>query len=298
MRAVWSFWSRPFNTGKSFAWHKPIHHLLAWGLSLRAASRHYPETVLVTDSAGKKLLVDQLGLPFTHVSTELDRLNEADSDWWTLGKLTAYRLQDQPFVHLDTDVFLWNPLPPQLGQAAVFAQHPEYPYFHRIDANINPADIERCFAAEGIDLPAEWQWTRSRDDDLFPQENCGIFGGTNIEFIRYYSSLAIDLVTNPKYRAAWARLPRKGYYNIVIEQFLLSACIAYHRFHPESPFRGVRIRHLFSGPNEAFDPQEAARAGYTHLLADAKANPVNAERIEARTRREDPAFFQQCEMLV
>ena len=67
MRAVWSFWSRPYHAGHCFRWREPIDHLLAWGLSLRLAQAHYPETVLVTDSPGRALLIDRLDLPFTHV---------------------------------------------------------------------------------------------------------------------------------------------------------------------------------------------------------------------------------------
>lgn len=95
------------------------------GLSLLLARRHYPETALVTDSAGKALLVDTLGLSFTSVSTELDCLRDADPDLWALGKLVAYSIQDEPFIHLDTDVFLWRALPARLTSAPVLAQHRE-----------------------------------------------------------------------------------------------------------------------------------------------------------------------------
>src|SRR5262245_28715199 len=103
MRAVWSFWSRPFQAHKGRIWCKPLHHLLAWGLSLETARRYYPETVLITDRPGKALLVDRLGLPFVQVSTELDRLEHEDPGWWSLGKLVAYGMQDRPFVHIDSD---------------------------------------------------------------------------------------------------------------------------------------------------------------------------------------------------
>jgi hypothetical protein len=297
MRAVWSFWSRPFEAHKCFVWHKPVHHFLAWGISLRAASRHYPETMLVTDRAGKKLLVDQLGLSFTQVSTELERLRDADTDWWALGKLAAYNIQDQPFVHLDTDVFLWQPLPAHLVRAPVFAQHPEYPDCHFIDHPGGPRDIEYAFAAEGIELPVEWQWARSRDESYFPEENCGILGGADVAFIRHYSGLALDMVLNPRNRPAWARLGDKKGYNMIVEQFLLAACVAYHRFHPASPYRGVKIKHLFRGVGEAFDLRQATRLGYTHLMGGAKSHPTVGRRLEERSRREDPVFFQQCQML-
>src|ERR1700730_8204794 len=67
MHAFWSFWSKPFYAFKGRIWREPVHHLLAWGLSLRLARKHYPETHLVTDEAGAELLVERLGLSFTHV---------------------------------------------------------------------------------------------------------------------------------------------------------------------------------------------------------------------------------------
>src|SRR5471032_2830482 len=121
MRAVWSFWSKPFLAFKGRVWLEPLHHLLAWGLSVRLASKHYPDTMLVTDQAGAELLVERLGLRFTHVRTDLEQLRHADVGWWALGKLFAYSVQDRPFVHLDTDVFLWKQLPARLEGAAVFS---------------------------------------------------------------------------------------------------------------------------------------------------------------------------------
>ena len=38
------------------------------------------------------MLVDELGLQFDQVSTELDSLSNIDPGWWALGKLVAYSL--------------------------------------------------------------------------------------------------------------------------------------------------------------------------------------------------------------
>jgi hypothetical protein len=263
--------------------------LLAWGISLRAARQHYPDTVLITDQYGKKLLIDQLGLPFTHVSIELDRLRDADSEWWALGKLIAYSMQDRSFVHLDTDVFLWKPLPEALTAAPVFAQCPEYiPRHHR-----RSCEIEDSFSASNIRLPVEWQWAASRDDAFIREENCGILGGANTGFIRYYAQTAIDLILRPEYAEAWSRCPTKC--NMVMEQFFLSACADFHRFHPDSPYSGVSVRYLFPSWADAFNPDHAARAGFTHLLGDSKSSPAVGRRIEDRVKREDPAYFRLCE---
>ena len=292
MRAVWSFWSKPFLAFKGRIWREPWHHLLAWGLSVRLASKHYPDTMLVTDQAGAELLVERLGLRFTHVRTDLEQLRHADVGWWALGKLFAYSMQDRPFVHLDTDVFLWKRLPARLEGAAVFTQCPEtHP---PLDEWCGPGDIEAAFAAHNLVLPPEWQWTRSQPSVGFREENCGILGGTRVDFIRHFSQLGLELALNPVYAQAWAKLPYKAGYMMMIEQFLLAACLDYHRVHPGSPFSGIRGRHLFSSWAQAFDPLVTARVGYTHLLGDAKTHPGITQRLEHRMQREDPELFRRC----
>jgi len=295
MRAVWSFWSKPFLGEKGRIWRSPFHHLLAWGLSLRLARRHFPETMLVTDTPGKALLVDSLGLSFTHISTELDQLGDIDSGWWALGKLAAYRMQQQPFIHLDTDVFLWKPLPAGMLSASVFAQcREEHP---PLDSWCGPEDVERAFLTHSIPLPAEWEWSRSRRLHCYREANCGIMGGNHIEFIHYYADLAIDLVLNSVNASAWEMFPDHAGYNMVVEQFLLDACYEFHRSHPQSPFRGIHMRYLFPTQTEAFDSRAAERAGFTHLLGDAKRDPFIARRLEERTQREDMNFYRHCVQL-
>jgi hypothetical protein len=295
MRAVWSFWSEAYRAGQGFTWREPLHHLLAWGLSLRLAQAHYPETVLVTDSPGRALLIDRLGLPFTEVSTELDRLGDTDPGWWALGKLVAYSLQDRPFVHLDTDVFLWQPLPARITGAPVLAQHPEiYP---ADDARCGPRLVEDAFARAGLSLPAEWEWSRSRSARRIRESNCGILGGMNAAFIQYYARLSLDLVLNSRHAPAWAAFPAKASLNTTVEQFLLPACLDFHRFHPGSPHRGIYQRYLFPSAGAAFDPAEAAQLGFTHLIAGAKMDARVTSRLEARVRREDAAFYRRCKRI-
>lgn len=289
MRAVWSFWSPPYLAQTGRNWAAPLDHLLAWGISLSAARRHYPDTLLITDEYGKKLLIDELGLPFAEVSTELERVRGADPAWWALGKLIAYGMQDRPFVHIDTDVFLWNALPAELEKAAVFAQCPEYyPRFSH-----HAPQIETSFSAGNTELPAEWQWAVSRDDGFIKEANCGILGGARTDFIRYYAQLATDLILRPEYAKAWSQCGIRS--NMTVEQFLLMACADFHRFHPTSPYRGVTVRHLFPSQSDAFNPGCAARAGYTHLLGESKLSPGVGKRMEERVKRDDPSYFRRCE---
>jgi hypothetical protein len=124
-RAVWSFWSAPFEAYQHVVWTSPRHHLLSWVLSFELARQHYPETVLVTDDRGKAVLADALRLPFRTVDTSLNALAGRDPCWWALGKLYAYAAQSQPFIHIDSDVYLWRALPDEIIAAPIFAQNPE-----------------------------------------------------------------------------------------------------------------------------------------------------------------------------
>lgn len=164
MRAVWSFWSRPHQERGGRAWPGELHHALTWSLSLRAASRHYPDTWLYTDNAGADYLIERLGLRFRHVSTALNALTGQDPGWWALGKIYTYALQTAPFVHIDNDAFLWLPLPTHLEQAAVLAQNPEL--IHPGASAYQPEPIERTLVRGGTRLPEEWAWYRKRSGAL------------------------------------------------------------------------------------------------------------------------------------
>jgi hypothetical protein len=293
MRSVWSFWSKPFHSHESARWSSSFHHLLAWEISVRAAGRHYPDTVLITDKPGKRLLVDRLGLEFATVSTELESLNAADSGLWALGKLLAYSLQDCPFLHLDTDVFLWKPLPPALADSPVITQC--FEGFHNQNSAYHPEEIEWAFAQERLRLPVEWEWMR-KERGLIPSQNCGILGGGHIEFLRYYSRTALDLALRSEYAAAWSRIHDKRNHNLVIEQFFLAACAEFHGSNPTSPYAGVRIDSLFPSWDSCFDPKRTARIGFTHLMT-AKSHPAVASRLEDRVRRENPAYFRRCRQI-
>jgi len=297
MRAVWSFWSKPFFAQRRSSWFREFHHWLAWGLSLGCAARHYPDTQLVTDDAGARILIDNLKLPFARVSTALNALGGEDPGWWALGKLEAYRNQESPFVHIDTDVFLWNALRPALEAADVFAQNPEPITFGR--SCYRPEDLELSlgYPRSGW-LPKEWRWYRQRAPYRARAECCGIFGGSHVDFIHHYAVDALRLVTDRRNRRAMDRFANKNDNMILIEQYLLSACLEYHRADERSPFSGVAIRYVFDSMGDAYRRERAAEAGFTHLAAGAKRDPVIARNLEVRVEHDLPDHFARCMDLV
>lgn len=292
MRAVWSFWTKPWRARRGFGWSTEKHHLLAWVLSVECARRHYPDTHLVTDEEGARILVDGIGLSFNRVSTELDELSNHDPDFWMLGKLKAYRAQRDPFIHLDTDFFLWNRLPKALEQAQVFAQHPEQ---FRIGQSFYRPDRVRSLLTQDSDgwLPPEWEWSLSLGDRQ-RGECCGITGGSHLDFIRYYAEGAMRVIDDPRNRSAWSAVADRREYNVVIEQFHLAACVDFHRGRSDSPYRDVDIRYLFSSASQAFNPNQAVKAGFTHLIAGAKHNVAVTKRLEKRVAKDYPEQYERC----
>ncbi len=290
VRAVWSFWAEPFRRGEGSGWLTPYHAYLSWVLSVECARQYYPDTALITDNAGAELLVDRLGLRFTHVSLELNQLRGRDPDWWALGKLYAYRMQTEPFVHLDGDVFLWKRLPPELEAAAVFAQSPE---------TFDPDDGERYYPVRAVErtvpwLPEEWRW-HTAGAGTRTASCCGILGGTRVDLLAEYADLGIRIVEDPRNAAGWATWGNKGTCNVLIEQMLLDAVVAHRRHFPHSPADAdLRIAHLFHGEGDPYDPEKAAAAGYTHLISSAKRHPELMADLEARVTAEFPALATRC----
>jgi len=282
--AVWSFWSAPFRWELRRGWTDGLSHLLSWVLSVRTASAHFASTSLVTDDAGADLLVNRLGLPFGTVSTSLNALRRADPGWWVLGKLHAYREQERPFLHVDSDVFLWRRPTGPLLCADVAAQNPEHAPLS--DATFyKPAWFTRFVARHGGWLPRDWtRYVRGGGSTAI----CvGILGGRDLDTLRRYAEQGIAVVESRRNAAAWhamgdqARLAN----SVLIEQYYLAACCAEH-----GP---LNVRYVFASQDAARVPAEAQRAGYTHLM-EGKRDTALTARLAERVRRDHPADFARC----
>jgi hypothetical protein len=266
---------------------------MSWVLSLETARRHFRTAALVTDTEGAALLVDNLGLRFDEVSTQLDDLPDAASSWWGLGKIVAYGCQSEPFVHVDSDVYLWSPLPDRLLTARVLGQNPES--FVPGSSYYRPEVFERVLAYGGW-LPEEWLAIRKHAFPVLGAVCCGIVGGTDLEFLSHYSSQAINLVTHFRNEPLLKRLKDPADHMILPEQFFLWACLKYHSVNPASRFKGVGIEYLFASESHAY--QGAGASAYTHLIGSAKVNRLIVSRLERRVRRQFPALATRIDQLI
>ena len=276
-------------TRRRVAWASQLHHLLGWVISVQTAKQHYSRTSLFTDDAGAEILVDGVGLQFDQVTTDLNALHDHDPDWWAVGKIFTHTLQHEPYVHIDNDVFLWKRLPDRMEKSPVLAQNPElYDYGY---SRYQVANFEFAVNSVGGWLPEELK-TYLPLGGILRAECCGVVGGNALSFMKHYAQLATKLIEEPRNQPAWPLLNDKQSGNLIFEQYLLAACAHYHQGKPESPFRNVRIEHLFEDENDAANT--ACVCGYTHMISDAKRNPFVIKRLEARARKDFPDLYQRC----
>jgi hypothetical protein len=289
--ALWSFWTPPFQAKHRQRWVDDNFHLLSWVLSVQCAAKHFSDLRLVTDSDGARLLADGLGLPFTMVDTSLDRLDHRWQDWWVLGKLRAYSAQDCPFVHIDSDVYLWKALPDSVARADIIVQNPE-PAPLTDTTFYKPSRIAESFRSAQSSLPSFIaDYMRHSGEVAY---NTGIFGGSALDVIHRYSSAAEALATSGEHEAAWRLLPDPFESSVYLEQYVLAAmCAEIGR----QRGAGLDIGCLFSSQQEAHNEASAVRLGFTHIIAGAKSSRILKQLVADRVRADYPHLYETARHL-
>jgi hypothetical protein len=223
MKIVQSFWSKPGmkNSSNNFAdynkcgWPDKKYNYFSWALSVLQFKKYYPDVELVTDKAGYELLVDKLELPYSSVKIVLDDLNCYHPDLWALGKLYAYSIQDEPFIHADGDVYIWEKFSEEFESSSLLCQHREEgEYFNRVYSTVF-MQMLRHFGF----YPAVLDASIAKNNSIVAV-NAGVLGGSNTSFFKEYTKAAFDFVDKNTDCLHHINI---GLSNIVFEQFLFNA---------------------------------------------------------------------------
>lgn len=127
-RIVQSYWSKAYQNTPNSGWAFRESHYMSWALSCLQLKQFYDEIELVTDSEGADLLINKLHLPYTSCLTILDKLKNENPAIWALGKIAAYEVQQEPFIHVDGDIYIWKPFPKRIEEVGIVAQNIEKNY--------------------------------------------------------------------------------------------------------------------------------------------------------------------------
>lgn len=288
-KIIHSFWSRPMRAAGGpdrFAggWRTPRHHLQSWVLSAMTARQSHGRIELVTDRAGERLLVDSLAIPYDNVQVTLDSADsEAPSELWAYGKLLAYEQQEEPFLHIDGDVYLWKKLPQKVLSHRMIAQsreaEPHTNYMHTVYVA-----SRRSLVKSGVTLPASWSFPDTK------AYNCGVMGGTDIDAIRRYVGEAKQFVRDCR-EYGWNRLGvSTASMNVMVEQLTMYTFAARHN---------IPVGLLFEDFDVAGSHENRSRElGYTHMMADKNASAGVLQRLSERVQRDYPEQFDRIERLL
>lgn len=217
------------------------------------AKKHFGEIHLITDSYSKKFFKD---ISWTSVSIELETVPVDYPEVWSLSKLYAYKeicRRGDPFIHVDGDVILWKPLPDHVINAEVFVQCPENLIFHSYLIDLF---IKEC---------TELHLLKNLPDHSF---NLGIFGGSNLTFMKNYTEQAIRFILDPENEYFWKHYKSKtNFWKAILAEQLFFAGAAKHY--------DQKITTLFDlWPSEKM----CSEKGYSHLMV-AKKHPEVIEKI-------------------
>ncbi|NDA64046.1 MAG: hypothetical protein EBX50_18775 [Chitinophagia bacterium] len=211
---------------------------------------------LITDSESKPFFDH---LPWTTLTTELDIVSRDYPQVWSLSKLYAFKHianKEEPFIHIDNDVILWEGMPKELKDKEVFGQS-----WEDVDAyNYEPKKVyENC---PNLHIFEKSNTTKA--------VNVGIFGGTNTQFIQNYAKAAIAFILDPANEYFWKKY--SGYEMhwakaVLAEQWFLAAFADYHK---------IKIHTLF---NDWPTQEEAKEKKYTHLMIK-KRDPEIIKKIK------------------
>ncbi len=285
MKIVHSFWSRPALASSDVVgranggWRYNKYQFMSWALSCLSFKKQYGKIELVTDLEGQKVLIDQLNLPYTSVRLDLEQLNSYPKELWAIGKLYAYSIQDEPFLHVDGDVYIWEKFSAALEKAQLIGQH--------VDTDEGHYDFGiQQLVRRNIAIPFEMK----RDfatHKKFKATNAGILGGTNLDFFKEYVDRAFWFI-NKNLKKVDSDMIGSSY-ALIYEQYLFSVMARQ---------QGLIVKHYIDDEREEllglsnFRKRYGSKK-YVHLLGEAKFAFESCRELELNLLLDFPEYHER-----
>lgn len=267
IKVIYSLWTKPlicnddnlgFNTIEDF-----ISSLI---LTVNVTRQNYENIHFYTDEYGMELIKPHLKeLPFTEIHVILDNLNWVPSQWWAFPKMYVYGLQKTPFIHIDNDAFLWDKITiKDFIDNDVVCQHLED---FKWEGHNFYYDAIKFYKKH---INKEMTKTRKYHYAM----NAGVFGALNERGVELFSSLYRHALKSAKsvLQDKWICKKVINFdnmkdwhaflWNLITEQ-------AYANYYCEK--YNLKILQILN-----------TKTRFTHLLAGAKRNIHNINKIEQR----------------
>jgi hypothetical protein len=257
-------------------WVSPEYHWMAWTLSVLQLRQHYDQVELYANAPAREVLIDRLQLPYTKVHAMPTDIAIPPSAW-ALAKILTYSRQEEPFLHVDGDVFIWKPFPEDLLRSALIAQNAEE---HSSVYAQTMTEVKRTVTY----LPPPFL---PEPEPPVTTYNAGILGGHDLAFFREYARKAVDFVTNNP-DGAPADVQASTFYCMLFEQWLFGVM---------AKEAGKSVATLFEEAADDLgypgfsDFWGMPKGGYLHLMGVSKRNRFILKQLSSKVRQEYPQQY-------
>jgi len=283
MKFLQTLWTGPSRALKQHpmnmkaGWLSAEYHWMSWALSCLQAKNVFGDISLVTDTTGKEILIDQLNLPYSSVSTALQHtLNDYHPALFALAKIYTYSAQTGHFLHLDSDVFIWDKPDDSFLNSRLIAQNTDknLPFYaHALNA------INEHFTY----IPPHFLKQNYEHTDIYAS-NAGLLGGNDEAFFKEYSRLAFEFIDKNK-----SNLDKlnTGSLNFIIEQYLFYE-LARAKNIPITYLKGVVDDPVFK---DYIKFEDFPHVDLVHPVGGFKKQPHVCEHVAKKLRNDYPEYY-------
>lgn len=280
MKALYTFWSKPLKENVSRC-KSEKNFVLMFVYSMLWSTKWFEKVELNTDNYGYNIF-KYFESNKIKIKNTLNSFEELDSYlFWAYPKLYSLTLQDEPFIHIDGDIFIFRKLKDELFQGDFGFQNLETTYYERTyDRLIN-------FYDKNYDnKPLEW------NNNLKSAVNCGLMYFKDPELAKifyknvYNHFINIDQDFILKLKKELQEIINVTYvtYPLLFEQYYLNCFI--------DSLKDKKINYLLSTEQiKKEEKGEATIQGYVHLIED-KNNLFYIDNISKRFELEFPDQYK------
>jgi hypothetical protein len=245
-------------------------------LAMLTANKHFSKVEFVTNKFGEKI-VEVLKIPVS-VSLKLEEMNEVSPYFWAYAKILATSSQNEPFVHIDNDAYLFSGLPQRMKNADIVFQSKEFmdrPGYGWYDV------LKPCWK----DAPVKPKDIVSVTDYAY---NCGICGGNNIDFFKLHRKVSSEYIFAPENQTLFFEKHKEVliHQNLFHEQYFIASLI-----------KSLKLRNKVEVFADNIEGINTNGISYCHLWGLSKRNHKNINKMWARLNKDFPVYYNKIKDL-
>lgn len=249
-------------------------YLMTQSISVLYAQKHFEKVEIISDDWGVNILKNKVGLP-VDFSTDANNIKGVSPFFWAYGKLYAYSLQEEPFIHIDNDAIIMAKLPDRILNAGLCFQSNEY--FDRPGYgwyNELMKSWQRCPVKPEIiknNLVSDYAY------------NCGIAGGNDLEHFQEWINTSKEYIFASKNQQVFFDIFKHLliHQNLFHEQFFNSCIIKAHNKRKNVEVLGINVEDIKTNGIK-----------FVHLWGLSKRDTKLMQKVYIRMKTEFPEIYK------